>query len=154
MESMNTVATGENSEHDMQRHNELTASQPYVLIIEDDEAFGRGVSIALQQFGYPTLVARTVREAEIAMGRYGPMVIRIVISDIHLTGSREVTEGYILYQQWIAAYPTLAYLLMSGDEAVTTLPDICTGQVPFLLKPFRFSLLKNIVSVLLNQDTI
>jgi DNA-binding NtrC family response regulator len=124
-----------------------------ILIVEDNEVVRDLLAVALQTHGYEVATAASVQEAEAAMQQCGPTAIGLVISDINLTSNREAREGYALYQRWNTAYPTLAYLLTSGDRTSAAVPAIRDGVVAFLAKPFVLTELFDTVQALLGAHT-
>ena len=124
-----------------------------ILIVEDNEVLRDMMAVALQTHGYEVATTATVQEAEAAMRQCGPTAIGLVISDLNLTSDREAREGYALYQRWATAYPTLAYLLISGDRTSAAVPAIRDGVVAFLAKPFGLQELFDAVQALLGAHT-
>ena len=119
-----------------------------ILVVDDDEAVRGLLQEALDLYGYTVVVAATSQEAEDALQRLDPATIGLVIIDIHLTADPHAQEGYVLYQRWTTAHPTLPFLLISGDPNSQTLPAIATGVVRFLAKPFSLTELLQAVQAL------
>ncbi|GIX48951.1 MAG: hypothetical protein KatS3mg131_3162 [Candidatus Tectimicrobiota bacterium] len=108
--------------------------RPRILVVDDDAAVRELLVEALGLRQYAVTAVASVQEAEEVRQRVGPEAIALVIADVRLTPTGQ--EGYELYQRWKAAHPTMRFLLMSGDPHSRTLPDVATGAVPFLSKPF------------------
>jgi DNA-binding NtrC family response regulator len=129
----------------MQSHHEAApnrgddASQATVLIVDDEEAVRETLSEALSFQGYRVLTAATVQEAEDIKERVGVGAIHVVVADIHLTPGAQARAGYTLAQSWRTMHPELPFILMSGDSSNQDLPDIRSGAVRFLVKPFRIA---------------
>jgi DNA-binding NtrC family response regulator len=126
--------------------NCVDPAQRIILIIDDDEAIRDMLREVLELQPYRTLTATTVQEAEQILQQQNPETIGLVITDIHLTHHAQAQEGYALYKRWTARHPTLPFLLISGDPSSRTLPEIQTGTVPFLAKPFALPALLDIVA--------
>lgn len=120
-----------------------------VLVIDDDDAVRDVVENALNVHGYEVVSAATIQEAEDMKQRLGVTAIVLVICDIHLTDDPQLHEGYTLYQQWTTSHPALPFLLMSGDPQATNLPDVQSGAVYFLPKPFAIKRLLEAVQALI-----
>lgn len=113
--------------------------QATVLIVDDEEVVRETLSEALSFHGYRVLTAATVQEAEDIKQHVGVGAIHVVVADIHLTPGPQARAGYTLAQSWRAMHPELPFLLMSGDSSNQDLPDIRSGAVRFLVKPFRIA---------------
>jgi len=113
--------------------------QATVLIVDDEEVVRETLSEALSFHGYRVLTAANVQEAEDIKERVGVGAIHVVVADIHLTPGPDVRAGYALAQRWRALHPGLPFILISGDSSNQDLPDIRSGAVRFLVKPFRIA---------------
>lgn len=127
------------------------SSQAIILVIDDDKTIQSLLHEALNLRGYQVTTVGTVQEAEDILQQYGAAALGLVITDIQLTANRQAREGYVLYQRWRASYPTLPFLLISGDPSNQTLPAIRTGAVHFMTKPFTMSELLETVHRLFRQ---
>lgn len=116
-----------------------------ILIVEDNERLREALSEALHFYGYQIATAATVQEAEEVKHRLGISGIDLVITDLHLTSGPQGQEGYVLFQRWTEEHPTLPFILISGDPSSEALPAIRSGALRFLLKPFEFDALLNVV---------
>jgi DNA-binding NtrC family response regulator len=125
------------------------SAQTTILVVDDDETIRDFIHETLSLFGYRVVVAGERQEADKVLQRLGPVVISLVIVDIHLTADPQVPEGYIFYKYWTTTYPTLSFLLISGDPDSKTLPAIRAGDLYFLAKPFTINQLLAAVRTLL-----
>jgi DNA-binding NtrC family response regulator len=121
------------------------AAHDTVLIVEDEVGVREMLHEALSFCSYRVITAATVQEAESALKRLGVAETSLVIADINLTSVPKAREGYALYQRWRALYPTLHFILISGDSINQELPDIRSGAVQFLAKPFGIDALLEVV---------
>jgi DNA-binding NtrC family response regulator len=116
-------------------------SQTTLLVIEDDVAVMAALYELLSFNGYRVITTSSPQEAEAVVQHLGDGAIQLVISDIHLTRHPHVREGYVLYQQWASSHPSLPFVLMSAYPSSRDLPDIVSGAVRFLEKPFEIDAL-------------
>jgi DNA-binding NtrC family response regulator len=122
-----------------------------VLIVEDDLGVREILHEALSLCGYRVITAATVQEAERALQSLGVAETNLVITDINLTPDYHAREGYALYQHWSTLYPALRFILISGDPNNQELPDIRSGAVRFLAKPFEINGLLEVVREVLGR---
>jgi DNA-binding NtrC family response regulator len=121
------------------------ATHDTVLIVDDEMGVREILREALSFYGYRIITATTVQEAENALQSLGVAEINLVITDINLTPAQNAHEGYALYQRWSALYPALRFILISGDPDNQELPDVRSGAVRFLAKPFEIDVLREVV---------
>jgi DNA-binding NtrC family response regulator len=121
------------------------ATHDTMLIVEDEVGVREILREVLSFCGYRVLTAATVQEAERALQSLGLAQINLVIADINLTTAHDAHEGYALYQRWSVLYPALRFILISGDPNNQQLPDIRSGAVRFLAKPFQIDALLEVV---------
>ena len=95
----------------------------------------------LSMEGYRVLTAASVEQAEEAKTRLGAAGIQLLITDVNLSPAAQVRAGYTLAQRWRALHPELPILLMSGDPSNQGLPEVRSGSLGFLLKPFQMGIL-------------
>ncbi len=122
-----------------------------ILIVEDEEGVREILHEALSFCGYRVITAATVEEAERALQSLGVAETSLVITDINLTAVHNVHEGYGLYQRWSALYPSLRFILISGDPDNQQLPAVRSGAVRFLAKPFEIATLFEVVREVLGR---
>jgi DNA-binding NtrC family response regulator len=138
--------------NEAERGQQGTGSRQAIILVIDDDRTIRGLlHEALNLRGYHVIAVGTVQDAEDILQQFGAAALGLVITDIQLTTNRQAQEGYMLCQRWRASYPTLPFLLMSGDPASQTLPAIRTGAVHFLPKPFTMGELLDTVRQLFRQ---
>jgi DNA-binding NtrC family response regulator len=127
------------------------ATHDTVLIVEDEVGVREVLHETLSFGGYQVITAATVQEAESALQSLGVAEINLVITDINLTPAHNAQDGYALYQCWNALYPALRFILISGDPANRELPDVRSGAVRFLAKPFEIHALLEAVREVLGR---
>jgi DNA-binding NtrC family response regulator len=126
-------------------------TQNAVLVVDDEIGVRETLDQGLSLHGYRVITAATVQEAEKALQRLGAAQIDLVITDINLTPAYNAQEGYALYQRWSALYPTLRFILISGNPNTQELPHIRAGAVRFLAKPFGIDALIEVVREVLGR---
>jgi DNA-binding NtrC family response regulator len=126
-------------------------TQNAVLVVDDEIGVRETLDQGLSLHGYRVITAATVQEAEKALQRLGAAEIDLVITDINLTPAYNAQEGYALYQRWSALYPTLRFILISGNPNSQELPHIRAGAVRFLAKPFGIDALIEVVREVLGR---
>jgi DNA-binding NtrC family response regulator len=131
------------------QRQKTSSSQTTILVVDDDETIRNFIHETLSLFGYRVVATGESQEAEKILQRLGPVVISLVIVDVHLTANPQVPEGYVFYEYWTTIYPTLSFLLISGAPDSKTLPAVRTGELCFLAKPFTINELLAAVRTLL-----
>jgi DNA-binding NtrC family response regulator len=126
-------------------------TQNTVLVVDDETGVRETLDQGLRLYGYRVITAATVQEAEKALQSLGAAKIDLVITDINLTPAYNAQEGYALYQRWSALYPTLRFILISGNPNSQELPHIRAGAVRFLAKPFGIDALAEAVREVLGR---
>ena len=127
------------------------SSRPTILVVDDNPAVRQLLREALHLHGYHVIDAAAAQQADELLQRLGPDPIALVITDIHLTDDPAGQEGYDLYQRWVAARPTLHFLLISGDPGSRALQAVRSGAVRFLIKPFTIDELFGVVRALIGS---
>lgn len=106
-----------------------------ILIIEDDAGLNRGISFSLEQEGYETLMARTLREGLALFEKESPDG---VLLDLNLpdgdgiTGCRRIREK--------SDIPVL--MLTARDMEVDEIMGLTSGADDYITKPFSVAVLK------------
>jgi DNA-binding NtrC family response regulator len=127
------------------------ATHDTVLIVEDELGVREILHEALSFYSYRVITAATVQEAEKSLQSLNVAETNLVIADVNLTPAHNAREGYALYQRWSALYPALRFILISGDSTNRELPDIRSGAVRFLAKPFGIDALLEVVRAVLGK---
>jgi two-component system, NtrC family, nitrogen regulation response regulator NtrX len=127
------------------------ATHDAVLIVEDEVGVREILHEVLSIYSYRVNTAATVQEAEKVLQSLGVAETNLVIADINLTSVPNAQEGYALYQRWRALYPALHFILISGDLTNQELPDVRSGAVRFLAKPFSIDALLEVVHEVLGR---
>ena len=126
------------------------ARQATILLVKDDERVRLALHAFLQRRGYEVIGVGTVEEAEQYITGRGSENVAVIVSDINLHPDSTGHVGYKFFQRWTAEYPDLPFILMSADHTVWDLPDVRSGAVRVLVKPFNvYDLLAAVRSVLL-----
>jgi CheY-like chemotaxis protein len=115
--------------------------QATVLVVDDEVSVRETIVEVLSLYGYRVIPASSVQEAEAVMQRQGEAGIQLVIVDVHLTPQAQARAGYTLAQRWRTTNPGLPVILISGDPSNQNLPDVRSGAMRFLPKPFRMEVL-------------
>lgn len=116
-------------------------SQATVLVVDDEVSVRETIVELLSLYGYRVISAASAQEAEAVMQRLGKAGIQVVIVDVHLTPQAQARAGYVLAQRWRTTNPGLPVILISGDPTNQNLPDVLSGAMRFLPKPFRMEVL-------------
>jgi two-component system nitrogen regulation response regulator NtrX len=127
------------------------ATHDAVLIVEDEVGVREILHEVLSIYSYRVNTAATVQEAEKVLQSLGVAETNLVIADINLTSVPNAQEGYALYQRWRALYPALHFILISGDLTNQELPDVRSGAVRFVAKPFSIDALLEVVHEVLGR---
>jgi two-component system, NtrC family, nitrogen regulation response regulator NtrX len=127
------------------------ATQDTVIIVDDEMGVREILYETLSFYGYRVVTAGTVHEAENALQSLDMAETNVVIIDINLTPAQNAREGYALYKRWSALYPALRFILISGDLNNQELPEIFSGAVRFLAKPFGIDALLKVVREVLGK---
>ncbi len=104
------------------------AGRELVLLVEDDAEVRRVVRMELTGLGYPVIEASNGAEGLALFNQVNE--IALVISDVVMPGG---IDGLILAHTVRERRPEVGVLLMSGYAGG---PDVATGDIPLLAKPF------------------
>lgn len=127
----------------------IPAKRATILLVEDEECVRLPLHSFLQIHGYEIIAVETVEEAEQCITERGSENISAIVSDINLHPDSKEPEGYAFFQRWSAEHPDLPFILISGDPSSWDLPDVRSGTLRFLAKPFDvYDLLAAVRSVL------
>ena len=125
------------------------AKQATIILVDDDDRARRALFACLQRPGYEVVGVETVEEADKCITRRGSENIALIVSDIHWRPDSKELERYVPFQRWIAEYPDLPLILISGDHRTWNLPAVRSGAVCCLAKPFNlYDLLSAVQSAL------
>jgi two-component system, response regulator RegA len=103
--------------------------RPRLLAIDDDEAFGRVLTRALEQRGYHTLLARNAADALTLARAEEP---EYVVLDLNLAGD----SGLRLIPPLLEANPQARIVVLTGYASITTAVDaVKLGAIQYLAKP-------------------
>jgi two-component system, response regulator FlrC len=135
------MVTRRRSSHRASPNPHGAAPQATVLVVDDEASVRETIAEVLSLANYPVIPAASEQEAEEIMQRLGEVGIHLVIVDVYLTSQPQARTGYVLAQRWRAMRPGLPVILISGDSRNQDLPDVRSGAMYFLLKPFRMEAL-------------
>ena len=127
----------QNSEHLQPSNSERT-----VILLAEDEVLIRNVARkVLQSAGYFVLAANDGEEA-LNISRKYPGTIHALLSDVNMPN----LDGLELREQILFERPGTKVLLMSGQV------ESPAENIPFLRKPFAFTVLKEKIHRLLDSE--
>jgi hypothetical protein len=131
----------------VKRQGKRVSALGCVLMVDHDGCVRTLLQVALCLQGYRAVAASTIEEAEDVKRRLGYAAIGLVVAEVSTAVYPRV--GYTLYQHWAAAYPTLPFLLITGEPGSLTLPTSEHGPVRILAKPFSVPIFLDTVGALL-----
>ena len=113
-----------------------------ILLVEDDEAIGMGLTYSLEKEGYEVLVAKNAADARAA---WKPETYDICVLDINLPDG----SGYDLCRQIKRSEDVPVIFLTAVDAEVNVVMGLELGADDYICKPFRINeLMARIRSVL------
>jgi DNA-binding NtrC family response regulator len=110
-----------------------------VLVIDDLGGVRDSLADLLRHHGYQVLTAGSGAEAEAVRARQGLDRLDVVITNLRLTRLPHAREGADLIQRWHELAPRLPFILISADLRPHELPDLPTGMVWYVAKPFTIA---------------
>ena len=110
-----------------------------VLIIEDDAGLSRGISFALEQEGYETMGARTMREGYALFEREDP---EAVILDLNLPDGDGMEFCKRIRKLPGAGRESAVLMLTARDMETDEIMGLANGADDYMTKPFSVSVLK------------
>lgn len=110
-----------------------------ILIIEDDSGLNRGISFALEQEGYETLSARTLKEGYRFFEQEEPAA---VILDLNLPDGDGVEFCRKVRGLSGAGAGTVILMLTARDLETDEIMGLTSGADDYITKPFSVSVLK------------
>lgn len=119
-----------------------------LLIIEDDTGLNRGISFALEQEGYETLSARTLKEGYRLFEQEEPVA---VILDLNLPDGDGVGFCRRIRELPGAEAETAILMLTARDLETDEIMGLTSGADDYITKPFSVSVLKLRLKNILNR---
>lgn len=119
-----------------------------LLVIEDDTGLNRGISFALEQEGYETVSARTLREGYRLFEREVPAA---VILDLNLPDGDGVEFCRRIRSAPGAGAGTAILMLTARDLETDEIMGLMSGADDYITKPFSLSVLKLRLKNILNR---
>lgn len=110
-----------------------------ILIIEDDAGLNRGISFALEQEGYQTLCARTLKEGYSFFEKEAPDA---VILDLNLPDGDGIDFCKMVRRLPGEKSKTPLLMLTARDMEVDEIMGLSSGADDYMTKPFSISVLK------------
>ena len=110
-----------------------------ILIIEDDTGLNRGISFALEQDGYQTLCARTLKEGYTLFEKESPDA---VILDLNLPDGDGINFCKKIRKLPGEQSNTPLLMLTARDMEVDEIMGLSSGADDYMTKPFSISVLK------------
>jgi DNA-binding response OmpR family regulator len=126
-------------------HSRMTDQRPRLLLVEDEATISVALGRLLDRWGFDTLAARTVAEAQALLST---IIVDVVAIDYRLPDMRG--DDFL---EWLQQeYPDLAKrsLFITGDYGEDALATIEGTGRPYLLKPFELGLLVHELRALLD----
>lgn len=119
-----------------------------ILIIEDDTGLNRGISFALEQDGYETVTARTLKEGFTFLETENPDAI---ILDLNLPDGDGIDfcKKIRRLSGTISLIPIL--MLTARDMEVDEIMGLTSGADDYMTKPFSISVLKIRLQNIMNR---
>lgn len=121
-----------------------------ILIIEDDAGLNRGISFALEQEGYETISARTLREGYRLFGQETP---EAVILDLNLPDGDGMEFCRRIRRNRGAEAETVILMLTARDLETDEIMGLASGADDYMTKPFSVSVLKLRLQNILKRKT-
>jgi DNA-binding response OmpR family regulator len=123
----------------------MTNSRPRVLLVEDEATISVALGRLLDRWGFDTLAARTVAEAQALLAS---LPVDLVVIDFRLPDMRG--DDFL---EWLnQEYPDLGRrsLFITGDYGEAALAAIEATGRPYLLKPFELGIFVHELRALLD----
>jgi DNA-binding response OmpR family regulator len=123
----------------------MPETRPRLLLIEDEATISVALGRLLDRWGFDTLAARTVAEAQ---GLLSCVAVDVVVIDFRLPDMRG--DDFLAWLQ--DEYPELSRrsLFITGDYGEQALAAIETTGRPYLLKPFELGIFVHELRALLD----
>jgi DNA-binding NtrC family response regulator len=120
------------------------ATDPAVLIVEDERIARRALSALLSASGYATKAAGSAEEALALLSRDGQAPPRVMLVDLNLPGM----SGLDFIRRVGQLDPTVTAVLMTaaGDDILSAALEEYRRPVPLLRKPLDFQRLLAVIS--------
>jgi DNA-binding response OmpR family regulator len=123
----------------------MSETRPRLLLIEDEATISVALGRLLDRWGFDTLAARTVAEAQ---GLLSCVAVHVVVIDFRLPDMRG--DDFLAWLQ--DEYPELGRrsLFITGDYGEQALTAIEATGRPYLLKPFELGIFVHELRALLD----
>lgn len=121
-----------------------------ILIIEDDTGLNRGISFALEQEGYETASARTLKKGYSLFEKENPAA---VILDLNLPDGDGIALCKKIRQIPGAGAETVILMLTARDLETDEIMGLTSGADDYITKPFSVAVLKLRLRNILRRKT-
>jgi PAS domain S-box-containing protein len=112
-----------------------------ILVVEDDEAVGTGLSAMLELEGFDVRLVANGLESKQSVADYGP---DIVLLDVNLPD----ISGIEVYEQIRAVWPKLNVIFSTGHADAHALEDMQHTDAPSIMKPYDMNELMAVIATL------
>ncbi|HEX9162135.1 MAG TPA: PAS domain S-box protein [Thermoanaerobaculia bacterium] len=136
-----TLSFPENTAWCSEPESEPAIARRRILIVEDDETIGEGLSVLLGDEGFDVRLVTRGAESPAAVVDFHPDV---VLLDVNLPDA----SGVDVYEQIRRSSPRLQVIFSTGDADARVLDSIRERQVPTIMKPYDVNELMNIINAL------
>jgi len=123
----------------------MTDPRPRVLLVEDEATISVALGRLLDRWGFDTLAARTVSEAQALLAS---VPVDVVVIDFRLPDVRG--DEFLSWLQQENPELGQRSLFITGDYGETALAAIEATGRPYLLKPFELGILVHELRALLD----
>ncbi len=112
-----------------------------ILIVEDDEAVGQGLSTVLAEEGFDVRLVACGLESKQSIEEFGP---DLVLLDVNLPD----ISGIDVYEQIRETWPSLNVIFSTGHADAQALENVRRRQAPSIMKPYDLSELMAVIATL------
>jgi DNA-binding NtrC family response regulator len=137
----------ENDQHRATMNDTASDEPKKILIVDDEEALVRLVSIKLKLSGYEVTGAEDPREA-LDLFKAWPQYWDLVITDMVMPGM----SGMDLAKEILDVRPDLPIILCSGYSSLSVQDALASGIFKYMQKPLDFNELVDVVQEAIGKE--